>query len=347
MRRKKEIELNLVELADKLNAGIEGEEASDPVVLSGISTLAEAGPDDIAFIADVKYLDKAAESRAGAFLVSEETKVPERPCLVVDHVWKAALKCFDIWYPDERMAPGVHPSAVVDAEAQIAPTAAIGPLVVIEAGAKIGDGVQVMAQCFIGRDALIGDNCLLHPGVKVLERVRLGTNVILHSGAVLGADGYGYEIIDGCGVKIPQVGTVVIEDDVEIGANTCVDRAFLTETRIGMSSKIDNLVQIAHNCKIGKMCGMAAQVGIAGSVTIGDGCMFWGQSAVRDNITIGNRVTILGRSAPGEDVPDGETMFGAPAYPISQGARIQAAQAKLPDMMKRLRKLEKMVEKSK
>ena len=344
MRRKKNITLNLAELAAQLRAQVTGAANARDVTLSGICTLEEAGPAELAFVAGDKYLARAAASKAGAFLVTQQTVVPGRPCLVVEHVWKAGLKALDIWYPDEHAPAGAHPSAVVSAAARLGAGVSVGPLAVIEDGAEIGEGAEIGAQCFVGRDARIGAGSLLHPGVRVLERVRVGRGAILHSGVVLGADGFGYEVIEGRGVKIPQVGTVVIEDDVEIGANACIDRAFLTETRIGAGTKIDNLVQIAHNCRIGRSCGFAAQVGIAGSTKVGDGCIFWGQAGIKDNLTIGNRVVLMGQSAPTGDVPDGAVLVGSPARPLPEMARIFAAENRLPDMLKRLRALEKKTE---
>lgn len=345
MRRKKDIVVSVQELAEKLGGHVVGVSEGASVSLSCLNTLEEAGASDIALIASEKYLAKAEESQAGCFLVYEKTIVPNRPCVVVDHVWKSGLRLFDLWFPDEKPAAGVHPSAVVDSTARLGTGVSIGPLVVVEAGAEIGDGAEIGAQCFIGRDAKIGAGSLLYAGVRVMERVQVGRGVILHPGVVLGADGYSYEIIDFRAVKIPQVGTVVIEDDVEIGANTCVDRAFLRETRIGAGTKIDNLVQIAHNVQVGRMCGMASQVGIAGSTKIGDGCMFWGKAGIKDNITIGSRSEIMAYSAPQSDVPAGSRLLGIPAVPVMDQARIYAAQRQLPDMLKRLKKLEKMIEK--
>jgi UDP-3-O-[3-hydroxymyristoyl] glucosamine N-acyltransferase len=344
MRRKKNVNRTLADLATQLTGRVQGTDNAAAIHLTGICTLEEAGPADLAFVASDKYLGKAAESKASAFLVTEKTLVPGRPCLVVEHVWKAGLMAFDIWYPDERPPAGVHPSAVVSPSAKLAAGVSVGPLCVIEDGAEIGENAEIGAQCFVGRDARIGAGTLLHPGVRVLERVQVGRGVILHSGVVLGADGFGYEVIDGRGVKIPQVGTVVIEDSVEIGANTCIDRAFLTETRVGAGTKIDNLVQIAHNCRIGRSCGFASQVGIAGSTKVGDGCIFWGQAGIKDNLTIGNGVVLMGQCAPTGDVPDGAVLVGSPARPVPEMARIFAAENRLPDILKRLRALEKKME---
>lgn len=355
MRRKKNVPLTLAELAERLGGRVDGPPpaangpaaAGPDALLTHLAALADAGPDDVSFVSAAKFLAEAAASQAGAFLVAGEDRVAGRPCIVVEHVWRAVLQVFDIWWPDEKPAPGVHPSAVVDPAAVVHPTASVGPLCVIEAGAQIGAGAEIGAQCFVGRDARIGEGTLLHPGVTVLERVEVGRQVILYTGCVLGADGFGHEVMDNRAVKIPQVGTVIVEDGVELGANTCVDRAFLRETRIGAGTKIDNLVQIAHNVRIGRSCGLASQVGVAGSTVVGDGVIMWGQVGVPDHVRIGHRAVLLARSAPKGDVPDGETYFGAPAVPVREGARILAATKQLPEMVRRVRALEKEVERLK
>ena len=351
MRRKKNVPLTIAELAERLGGRVDtppspanGPATAGPdAELTNLATLAEAGPGDLSFVSGAKFLAEAAASGAGAFLVAGEDRVAGRPCIVVEHVWRAVLKVFDIWWPDEKPAPGVHPSAVVDPTAEVHSTASVGPLAVIEAGARIGAGAEIGAQCFVGRDARIGDGTLLHPHVTVLERVEVGRQVILYPGCVLGADGFGYEVMDNRAVKIPQVGTVIVEDGVEIGANTCVDRAFLHETRIGAGTKIDNLVQIAHNVRIGRSCGLASQVGIAGSTVVGDGVIMWGQVGVPDHIRIGSGAVILAQSGVKDDVPEGQTYFGAPAVPVREGARQVMAIKQLPELLRRVRTLEKEV----
>lgn len=345
MRRKKKTTLKLGELAERIGGEVVGRASAASAEVGGISTLSAAEGQDLTFLSGKAYLDEAAKSQAAALLIPEEIEPLEKPCLRVPHLWKAVLACLDIWYPEEPAPRGIHPSAVVDPSAEIGENVAIGPLCVIEAQARIGSNTEIGAQCFVGRASVIGADVLVHPSVRVLESTEVGDRVILHSGVVLGADGFGYEVMDGRGVKIPQVGRVVIESDVEIGANSCVDRAFLTETRIGAGTKIDNLVQVAHNCRIGRSCGIASQVGIAGSSDIGDGCIFWGQVGVKDHIKIGNGVTLMGQSAPKDDVPDGASLVGSPAYPLSEAGRIMTAQRQLPDILKRLRRLEKKVEK--
>jgi UDP-3-O-[3-hydroxymyristoyl] glucosamine N-acyltransferase len=344
MRRNTRLVLRLSDFARRIGATLENvSNGQDPEVI-GVGALEDAREGEIAFLSDTKWIGQATNGKAAAFIVSGEIRVPGRPCLVVPHVWKAVLAAIDLFWPDEPAPAGVHPTAVVDPSVQIGEGSSIGPLVVIEAGAIIGKRVEIGAQCFVGRDAQIGDGTVFHPGVRVLERVQVGRGVILHSGVVLGSDGYGFEIIDGWPVKIPQIGTVVVEDQVEMGANCCIDRAFLRETRIGAGSKLDNLVHIAHNCKIGRSCGFAAQVGVAGSVEMGDGCMFWGQAGVRDHVKLGNRVTVNAQSGVVGNLPDGVTVMRSPAVPATAAARIIAAEDRLPEALKRLRVLEKKME---
>jgi UDP-3-O-[3-hydroxymyristoyl] glucosamine N-acyltransferase len=343
MRRKEEITLTLAQLAERLGGKTVCPGDTDPntIELTGLSTLELAHAEDLTFISNEKFVKQSAECTAGAFLVTSDCCIVDRPCVVVEHVWKAMMLLFDIWHPDQRPAPGVHASAVVDPAAVIDPTATVGPLAVIEAGAKIGAGVIVGAQCFIGCDVVIGDGTLLHPSVRILERVRVGQWAIIHSGTVLGSDGFGYEVIDQQPVKIPQVGTVVIEDGVEIGANTTIDRAFLHETRIGAGTKIDNLVQIAHNVTLGRCCGLASQVGVAGSTVVGDGVIMWGQVGVPDHVRIGDGAVLLAKSGIKSNIAAGEQVFGTPAIPTRQAGLQHAALSHLPSALKRLRVIEK------
>lgn len=341
MRKKNPKSVTLGELAAASGAALAPTDAAERIV-EDFNTLEDAGPDDLSFIGSPKYVAAAAESQAAAFLVPQGIEAPEgRASLATPDFWKAALAIIDALYPEAPPAPETHPSAVVDAVARIGRNVSVGPLAVIEAEAEIGDDVQIGAQCYVGPGARIGAGSLLHPGVRVMDRTQIGSGVIVHSGAVLGADGFRYEVIDGRPVKIPQVGIVRIEDLAEIGANACIDRAFLGETLVGMGTKIDNLVHIAHNCRIGRFCAMAAQVGIAGSSRVGDGSIFWGQVGVRNNARIGKGVTLLAQSGVKDDIPDGQEWFGYPAMPSREAGRIAMAQKRLPELLKRVRALEK------
>jgi len=340
MRIKTDKTATLGELARQLGARLsEGADAATRI--AGFNTLDEAREGDLSFVGAEGYLEQAQASRAAAFLVPEGLDVPGRACLQTAAFWKAALGVIDFFFPEVPPTAGVHPTAVVDSSARLGKGVSVGALAVIEADVEIGDAVEIGAQCFVGRAARIGAGSLLHPSVRIMDRTEVGSGVIIHSGAVLGADGFRYEVIEGRPVKIPQVGIVKIEDFVEIGANTCIDRAFLGETLIGMGSKLDNLVHIAHNCRIGRFCAMAAQVGIAGSSRVGDGCIFWGQVGVRNNARIGNGVTLMAQSGVKDDIPDGQEWFGYPALPTREAGRIIMAQKRLPELLKRVRDLEK------
>lgn len=306
--------------------------ASPP--LEGIHTLDHAGPRQISFVLKRKFLEDAGRSQAGAFIVAKGLEVEGRPCLPLDQPWRAILFCLKHFHPAPTPEPFIHPSAIVSPQAVLGKDVWIGPLCVIDDGAEIGDRCRIEAYCCIGRGTRIGTDCHLHPRVTILHDCVLGNRVILQTGALIGGDGFKYEVIDGRREKIPQVGSVVIEDDVEIGAGTCVDRASYAATRIGAGSKIDNLVQIAHNVQIGRHCLIISQVGIAGSTKIGDGCILAGQAGIPDNLTIGNNVIIGPQGAPTKDVPDGAQIIGSPAMDGKEFWRMTAATRKLPEMMK-------------
>jgi UDP-3-O-[3-hydroxymyristoyl] glucosamine N-acyltransferase len=245
--------------------------------------------------------------------------------------------------PPEVFKAGVHPSAVIDPSAVFeADQVSIGPHAVVEAGATIGRGTTIGAGCFVGEGVTIGTECRLHPRVTVLRHCRLGDRVILHSGVVIGADGFGFEqLADGRREKIPQVGTVVLDDDVEIGANSCVDRARFGQTRIGAGTKIDNLVQIAHNVVIGKNCVVAGQTGIAGSARLHDGVTIAAQVGIAGHIEIGTGVVITGQSGVAKSMLEPGVYMGDRAEPIRRMLRIMAAVHQLPELVQRLRSLEK------
>ena len=244
--------------------------------------------------------------------------------------------------PAPPFQPGVHPTAVVHPSCRFDPAAtAIGPHVTIEADTAIGDGTTLGAGCFLGLGVQVGTGCLLHPRVTVLNRCLLGHRIILHSGVVIGADGFGFELVGGRREKIPQVGIVQIDDDVEIGANSCVDRARFGKTHIGAGTKIDNLVQIGHNVVIGKHCVIAAQTGIAGSTRLHDGVIIGAQSGITGHIELASGVTIGARSSAGKSLHQPGIYMGDHAEPMRRMLRIMAALHQLPELVQRLRRLEK------
>jgi UDP-3-O-[3-hydroxymyristoyl] glucosamine N-acyltransferase len=314
--------------------------------IRGISTLENAGEGQVSFVSSDKYMDRAGASLASAIIVPEGSAIADRTTIPMKEPWAGVLRLLNHLYPAgrERYFSGVSPTAVVHLEARVAADAVIAPGAVIGPRVEIGARTVVGPNCVIGQDCVIGDDCILHASVTLAHETRLGNRVQVHPGTVLGADGFKYEAIGGRLTKIPQVGRVVIEDDVEIGANVCIDRASFTETRVGRGAKVDNLVQLAHNVTVGANCIIVSQCGIAGSTTIGDGTILAASVGVADNLKIGSGVTVLARSGVKDDIADGQVMLGAPARPVRQAARIYAAEARLPDLVAEVNKLRAKVE---
>ena len=333
----------LREVARMINAGINPDSGGEELVY-GFTTLEAAGPGDLSFASSDKYLSQARESKAKALVVPKEVSLEGKTLLQVDDVWKAVLTLLSHFYPEPKPSGEIHPSALVSEEAQVGKQVTIGPLSVIEPGASIDDHTIVGPLNYIGRNVRIGATCLLHPRVTILKDCIIGDRVIIHPGAVIGSDGFKFENIGGIPTKIPQVGRVVIEDDADIGANTCIDRASFTDTRIGRGTKLDNLVQVGHNVETGPYCLMAGQVGIAGSVKIGSGCIFGGQAGIKDNIIIGDRVMVGGQSGVRKSVSSNEKLFGSPAKPVKELAKQELHLKSIPGLQKKLKLLEDKIE---
>jgi UDP-3-O-[3-hydroxymyristoyl] glucosamine N-acyltransferase len=327
-------------LADALGASLQGDATR---VVTGVAPLETAGPEHVSFLTDRKYLKQAEESRAGAFLVARDVAGLPGALLQVDHPAQALIALLELFHPEAPAAPGAHPAACVAEGARIDRTASVGPLAVVEAGAVVGPRSRVGALSFVGARAVLGEDVRLHPRVVVREDVRIGNRVIVHSGAVLGADGFGYAFDGRAHRKIPQVGGLRIEDDVEIGANTAIDRATLGETVVRRGAKIDNLVQIGHNCDVGEDVILVSQVGIAGSSRVGDRAMLAGQVGVADHVTIGAGAILTAKSGVPADVPAGEVWGGLPSRPVAETRRIWASERQLPELIRRVRALEKRV----
>ncbi|MBD3381679.1 MAG: UDP-3-O-(3-hydroxymyristoyl)glucosamine N-acyltransferase [candidate division Zixibacteria bacterium] len=335
------MEITTGRLAEKLGAELKG----DPeIVLTGMASIESAGTGDLAFLANSKYYKYLETTRASAIIVSPE--VVEAPATLIVHpqpyfIFAQALRLF---YADgDQHEPGIHDSSVIGENCEISSTAYVGPSVVIEDGVTIGEKTQVLAGCFVGRGCLIGAECRLFPNVTLRAGSKLGDRVQIHSGTVVGSDGFGYAQVNGHHHKIPQVGIVVIEDDVEIGSNCSIDKAALGETRIGRGTKIDNLVQIAHNVKIGQNCIVVSQVGISGSTKLGNNVILAGQVGLVGHIEIGDNVMVAAQSGVNKSLEADKAYFGSPATEIMHQKRIEASTKKLPELIRRVRKLEKQL----
>ncbi len=315
-------EITAGELAERLGAVLEG----DPSLpLRGVADLEGAREGQLAFAGGPKYYAAAAACGASAVLVPEGADLgATHPALLrTADVGKGFVAACLMFAPKTPERPkGIDPHAWVSPDAKLGKDVSVGPFAVVEAGAEIGDGTVLYPQTYVGHGAVLGKGCLLYPFAMVREHCRLGDRVILHGGAAIGADGFGYDV-DARGVrtKIPQLGIVVLEDDVEVGANTTIDRARFGETRVGRGTKIDNLVQIAHNVRTGPYCGIVAQVGVAGSTHLGTGVMLWGQVGLAGHLEIGDRVEVLAHSGVAGDLREPGTYFGAPAVPKREALR--------------------------
>lgn len=326
------------EIATLLNGELRGDANAE---IAGIAGLANAGPADLAFVDGLAALEQATRSSAGCFLVSSNDALPEKTIIVVSQPKVALVKAARAILPIRRAAPGIHPSAVIAAGARLAKDVSVGAHAVIEEGATVGPRTSVGSGACIGPGVEIGADCVIHPRVTIYADVRIGDRVIMHSGSVIGSDGFGYVFAEGYHQKFPQLGRVIIEGDVEIGANTTIDRGSLGDTVIGQGSKIDNLVQIAHNVRVGRHCVIAAQVGIAGSVRIGDYVMFGGQAGIGDRARIEDQA-IIGAQAgvlPAKQVRRGSALWGTPARPMAEYKETYAQIAQLPKLARKVDEL--------
>jgi UDP-3-O-[3-hydroxymyristoyl] glucosamine N-acyltransferase len=315
--------------------------ANDPEI-TGVAAIDRAQANELSFVAHAKYAAYLPQARAGAVLVTEALaeRTQALPHIVVADVHRALAQVLAHFHPETRPAPGVHASAVIAEGVQLPDDVIVEPYVVIGARTRVGPGAWIGAHTVIGEDCVLGASVRCFPRVTLYAQVRLGDRCIVHSGAVLGSDGFGYTFVQGRHEKVPQVGGLTIGDDVEIGANTTIDRGSVGPTEVGSGVKIDNLVHLGHNVRVGDLTVMAAQTGVSGSVVIGRGVVLGGQVGLPGHINIGDRVTIAAKSAPFGDVPPGETWGGYPAQPHREFLKAQAALLKLHDLLKRVRKLE-------
>lgn len=331
------------ELAALLGAELRG---PADLVLNRVDGLEHAGPTSLSFIRSSKFAAQWSTSAAGAALVTRGLEVPghdpgTRALLVVDDADHALIRLLQFAAPKPAPpTPGVHPTAVVHPDARVASGASVGPHCTIDADAVIADGVVLVSSVRVGRGASVGPGAMLHPGVALLDRCTVGARSVLHAGVVIGADGFGYRpTADGSGLtKVPHLGHVVIGEDVEIGANTCIDRGKFGPTTIGDGTKIDNLVQIGHNCRIGRSVVICGQSAISGSVTIGDGAVIGGGVGIADGLAVGARAHIGGRSSVMNNIPAGERWMGYPAVPAREFFRTYSILRDLAETLRAMRR---------
>jgi UDP-3-O-[3-hydroxymyristoyl] glucosamine N-acyltransferase len=331
--------VTLRELAARLGAALEGDGALEVTRVAG---LAEAGPGDVTFLANPKYAGAVAATRASAVIVAPDAASPPCAALRVDNPYLAFARAAQALAPSRALPAGVHPTAVVAADAVLDADVAIGPLAVIGARVRVGARTQIHPHAVIGDDAVIGADCLIHARVSIREACRLGARVVVQDGAVIGADGFGFaHRADGTHEKIPQAGPVIVEDDVEIGANTTIDRPAVGETRIRAGAKIDNLVQVAHGVTVGLNTLLAAQVGIAGSTTIGDNVILAGQVGVANHLTVGDGVKATAQTGINNSIEAGMFVSGLPAIDNRRWSRAAVLFARLPEFRRQLIDLER------
>lgn len=324
---------------------VKGKLVGDPqIVIRGIASLREAREDEISFLSNMKYLKDVHESRAAALIVPPQFQSSQKPAIICENPYLAFAKILELFHPADMIIPqGIHPTAVVHPKARIGGQCCIGPYVVIEEGADIGNGCVLYPGVYIGKNSIIEDSAIIYSNVGIREGVKIGKRVIIHSGAVIGSDGFGFIRTGDRQFKIPQVGGVEIGDDVEIGANSCVDRGTIGNTVIGSGTKIDNLVQIAHNVQVGKNCTIVAQVGISGSTVIEDGVTIAGQAGVAGHIRLGRNSIIAAQAGVTKDVDDGEIVSGYPAQPHRTAKKLHAEINHLPELRQKVKELEEKI----
>jgi len=309
--------------------------------LTGFAMIDKAKAGDLTFAETPEYFAAAEASAATAIIAGNDAASTKKTVIRVANPRLAFAKALAIFFPEPKFAAGIHPSAVIAASAQVDPTAHIGPHCTIGERVKIGANCVLQSGNSVGDDSVLGDETNLFPNATIYSRTQIGKRVRIHAGAVIGSDGFGYVFDTSFHRKVPQIGNVIIGDDVEIGANTTVDRAALGSTSIGKGTKIDNLVQVGHNVEIGEHCIFCAQVGISGSTKIGSYTVMAGQAGLAGHLKIGNKVTIGSKSGVMHNIPDGEQWLGIPAQPDKQAKRIMIAMQRLPDLLKKVAAWEK------
>lgn len=327
--------LNIQKIADHVGGKLTGDSSIEIVGIAPADTAQEGY---LTFAENERYLEAALNSKASAILIPNGEINTDKTVIQIDNVRVGFAKLLALLYPEHVPAPGIHPSAVIAPSAQVADSAHVGPYCIIEAGAQVGENVVLSGHVYVGTHTVIDDGSAIFPNVTLYPSTKVGKRVRIHSGAVIGSDGYGYVLDHGFHRKIPQIGNVVIEDDVEIGANTAIDCGALGSTRIGKGTKIDNLVQLGHNVQIGEHSIIISQTGIAGSSKVGNYVILAGQTGVAGHITIGDKVVVAAQSGVMHSIPAGEKWMGSPAQPDKQAKRQLISIQQLPDLLRRIKK---------
>lgn len=334
--------MKLKDIAEHIESRLDGDGA---IEIRGVAGIEDAGPGDLTFFANPRYGAELRKTRASAVILGDQAENAPCAMLRAPHPYLAFARAVELFADHWQPAPGVHALALVGEGAVVDPTASIGPFVAVGDGARIGPRTVVCSHVSIGRHAQIGEDCVLHPHVSIRERVRVGNRVIVQDGAVIGSDGFGFASRpDGSHHKIPQIGGVTIGDDVEIGANTAIDRPAVGETRIGAGTKIDNLVQVAHGVTMGSHVLLAAQVGIAGSSTLEDAVTLAGQVGVAGHLTIGKGAVATAQTGIPNSLEAGAFVSGYPAIPNRDWLKSSAVFRKLPELRKLFADLERRIE---
>jgi len=315
------------------------------VMIKGISGIKEAKEGEITFLANSRYNHLLSQTCASAIITSRDINFPSKPIIRVDNPSLAFAKIVNKLYPRKSAHPkGIHPTAIIAKSARLKGNVDIGAYTVIEDNVFIGENTIIYPGCYIGRDTQIGDNTLIYANVSIREAISIGNHVVIQSGSVIGSDGFGFITQEGRHERIPQIGTVLIEDNVEIGANVTIDRARFDKTIIGRGTKIDNLVQIAHNVVSGQNCIIVAQSGISGSTTIGNNVTLAGQSGIVGHISIGDNAIVAAQAGVSKPVPANTVVWGYPARPHSIAKRINACIQNLPRLFKKVEEIKKKIE---
>ena len=311
------------------------------LALFGFAPAGSAKAGDLTFAENEIYFERAEQSAASAILVDGAFRATNKALIQVPNARVGFAKAMSLFFPERKYEPGIHPSSIVSSSARVDPAAHVGPLCYVGDNARIGAGAVLLGNIYVGDETQVGDECFLYPNVTLYPGTQLGRCVRIHAGSAIGSDGFGYVYDSGFHRKVPQVGNVVVHDDVEIGANVTIDRGALGPTVIGKGTKIDNLVQIAHNVSIGEHSLVVAQAGIAGSTRLGNYVTIAGQVGLAGHLKIGNRVTVTAQSGVMHDIPDGQKWFGSPAMPDRKMKRQVLAMQQLPDLLRRVAELER------